>query len=55
MKSLVIFLLFFSSYLHSKPIVGSLGWGEKAFQAIKQNQLQFSLGGNHLNAMLALI
>ena len=41
----------FASY--PKPILGSLGWDDKIFQAIKKNQLQLSFGGNHLNAMWA--
>lgn len=38
-----------------KPAIATIGWSEEVFQAIENEQIAFSLGGNHLNGLWALI
>ena len=40
---------------YPKPLVANLGWNNAIFNQIKAGNIAFSMGGNHLSAMWALI
>jgi ABC-type sugar transport system substrate-binding protein len=40
---------------YPKPLVANLGWNNAIFNHIKAGNIAFSMGGNHLSAMWALI